>query len=207
MKRTVATTLILALPLSALLWLSGAVPLHLAFGGVTLVTFFVTFSGFLALRVVAAPRSQGDGGARRLRAGDDDVVPRGRSGARGARARGRARCVGRLFHPRRHHFAVRRSAGCAWLGVSRRSAAAALPLRHVHASRGARRSSRPARPRTRHVLLAADGRADDVCRRLCARRGARRRNRRAGVGRRADTAPGCLRLWTAQRLSQLPLPR
>src|SRR5882762_2501493 len=52
MKRTVATTLILALPLSALLWLSGAVPLHLAFGGVTLVTFFVTFSGFLALRAL-----------------------------------------------------------------------------------------------------------------------------------------------------------
>jgi hypothetical protein len=52
MKRTVATTLVLALPLSALLWLSGAVPLHLAFGGVTLVVFFVTFSGFLALRAL-----------------------------------------------------------------------------------------------------------------------------------------------------------
>lgn len=52
MKRTVATTLILAPPLSALLWLSGAVPLHLAFGGVTLVAFFVTFSGFLALRAL-----------------------------------------------------------------------------------------------------------------------------------------------------------
>ncbi len=52
MKRTVATTLILALPLSALLWLSGAVPLHLALGGVTLVVFFVTFSGFLALRAL-----------------------------------------------------------------------------------------------------------------------------------------------------------
>ncbi len=35
-----------------LLWLSGAVPLPLAFGGVTLVVFFVTFSGFLALRAV-----------------------------------------------------------------------------------------------------------------------------------------------------------
>ena len=52
MKRTVATTLILAPPLSALLWLSGAVPLHLALGGVTLVVFFVTFSGFLALRAL-----------------------------------------------------------------------------------------------------------------------------------------------------------
>jgi hypothetical protein len=52
MKRTVATTLVLALPLSALLWLSGAVPLQLAFGGVTLVVFFVTFSGFLALRAL-----------------------------------------------------------------------------------------------------------------------------------------------------------
>src|SRR2546425_1573280 len=52
MKRTVATTLVLALPLSALLWLSGAVPLHLALGGVTLVVFFVTFSGFLALRAL-----------------------------------------------------------------------------------------------------------------------------------------------------------
>ena len=52
MKRTVATTLILALPLSALLWLSGAVPLHLAFGGVTLVAFFVVFSGFLVLRAL-----------------------------------------------------------------------------------------------------------------------------------------------------------
>jgi hypothetical protein len=52
MTRTVGTTLILALPLSALLWLSGAVPLHLALGGVTLVVFFVTFSGFLALRAL-----------------------------------------------------------------------------------------------------------------------------------------------------------
>ena len=52
MKRTVATTLILALPLSVLLWLSGLVPLPLALGSVTLVTFFVTFSGFLALRAL-----------------------------------------------------------------------------------------------------------------------------------------------------------
>lgn len=52
MKRTVATTLILAAPLSALLWLSGAVSLPLAFGGVTLIVFFVTFSGFLALRAL-----------------------------------------------------------------------------------------------------------------------------------------------------------
>ncbi len=35
-----------------LLWLSGAVPLPLAFGGVTLVVFFVTVSGFLALRAL-----------------------------------------------------------------------------------------------------------------------------------------------------------
>jgi hypothetical protein len=52
MKRTVATTLMLAPPLSALLWLSGAVPLPLALGGVTLIVFFVTFSGFLALRAL-----------------------------------------------------------------------------------------------------------------------------------------------------------
>jgi hypothetical protein len=52
MTRTVGTTLILAVPLSVLLWLSGAVPLPLAFGGVTLVVFFVTFSGFLALRAL-----------------------------------------------------------------------------------------------------------------------------------------------------------
>jgi hypothetical protein len=50
MKRTVATTLVTAVPLSALLWLSGAVPFHFALGGVTLVVFFVTLSGFLALR-------------------------------------------------------------------------------------------------------------------------------------------------------------
>jgi len=52
MKRTVATTLVIALPLTALLWLSGAVPFHLALGSVTLVVFFVTLSGFLALRAV-----------------------------------------------------------------------------------------------------------------------------------------------------------
>src|SRR5437899_6451327 len=52
MKRTVATTLATALPLSALLWLSGAVPLHLALGGVALVVFFVALSGFLALRAL-----------------------------------------------------------------------------------------------------------------------------------------------------------
>lgn len=52
MTRTVGTTLILAVPLSVLLWLSGAVPLPLAFGGVALIVFFVTFSGFLALRAL-----------------------------------------------------------------------------------------------------------------------------------------------------------
>src|SRR5574341_588405 len=52
MKRTAATTLMFAPPLATLLWLSGAVPLHLALGGVTLVTFFVAFSGFLALRAL-----------------------------------------------------------------------------------------------------------------------------------------------------------
>lgn len=52
MTRTVGTTLILAVPLSVLLWLSGAVPLPLAFGGVTLVVFFVTVAGFLALRAL-----------------------------------------------------------------------------------------------------------------------------------------------------------
>ena len=52
MKRTIATTLVVALPLSGLLWLSGALPLHLALGGLTLVVFFVAFSGFLALRAL-----------------------------------------------------------------------------------------------------------------------------------------------------------
>src|SRR5467141_1438852 len=52
MKRTIATTLVVALPLSGLLWLSGAVPLDLALGGVTLVVFFVTLSGFLFLRAL-----------------------------------------------------------------------------------------------------------------------------------------------------------
>lgn len=52
MKTTVATTLVLAVPLSALLWLSGAVPLPLAFAGVTLIVFFVTFSGCLVLRAL-----------------------------------------------------------------------------------------------------------------------------------------------------------
>src|SRR5689334_13536286 len=52
MKRTIATTLVIAVPLAALLWLSGAVPFHLALGGVTLVAFFVALSGFLALRAL-----------------------------------------------------------------------------------------------------------------------------------------------------------
>src|SRR5258708_16224165 len=52
MKRPLATTFAAAAPLSALLWLSGAVPLHLALGGVTLVVFFVTLSGFLVLRAL-----------------------------------------------------------------------------------------------------------------------------------------------------------
>jgi hypothetical protein len=52
MKRTIATTLLIALPLSGLLWLSGALPVHLALGGVTLVVFFVTLSGFLFLRAL-----------------------------------------------------------------------------------------------------------------------------------------------------------
>src|SRR2546428_6888608 len=52
MKRTLATTLAAAAPLSALLWLSGALPAHLALGAVTLVVFFVTLSGFLALRAL-----------------------------------------------------------------------------------------------------------------------------------------------------------
>ena len=57
MKRTVATTLAAALPLSALLWLSGAVPLHLALGGVALVVFFVALSGCLALRALEIGRA------------------------------------------------------------------------------------------------------------------------------------------------------
>ena len=52
MIRTAATTLAAAVPLSALLWLSGAVPLHLAIGGVALMVFFVMLSGHLALRVL-----------------------------------------------------------------------------------------------------------------------------------------------------------
>ena len=52
MKRTIATTFLIAVPLSGLLWLSGAVPVHVALGGVTLVVFFVTLSGFLVLRAL-----------------------------------------------------------------------------------------------------------------------------------------------------------
>lgn len=52
MKRTLATTLTAAVPLSALLWLSGAVPLHVAFGAVVLLAFFVTLAGSLALRAL-----------------------------------------------------------------------------------------------------------------------------------------------------------
>jgi hypothetical protein len=52
MKRTLATTLAAAVPLSALLWLSGAVPAPLAFGATTLIVFFVALSGTLALRAL-----------------------------------------------------------------------------------------------------------------------------------------------------------
>lgn len=52
MKRCIATTLIAAAPLSALLWMSGAVPLHLSLGAVTLVVFFVVLSGSLVLRAL-----------------------------------------------------------------------------------------------------------------------------------------------------------
>ena len=52
MKRCIATTLIAAAPLSALLWLSGALPLHRALGAVTLFAFFVVLSGSLALRAL-----------------------------------------------------------------------------------------------------------------------------------------------------------
>ena len=54
MKRTLATTLASAVPLSALLWLSGAVSAWLAFGAVTLVVFFFVLSGDLALRALDA---------------------------------------------------------------------------------------------------------------------------------------------------------
>src|SRR5436190_16252459 len=52
MKRILATTFAAAAPLSALLWLSGAVPPHLAIAGVALLVFFVTLAGFLALRAL-----------------------------------------------------------------------------------------------------------------------------------------------------------
>src|SRR5438552_9495357 len=52
MKRTIATTFLIAVTLSGLLWLSGAVPVNVALGGVTLVVFFVTLSGFLVLRAL-----------------------------------------------------------------------------------------------------------------------------------------------------------
>src|SRR5438105_2250755 len=52
MKRCIATTLIAAAPLSVLLWLSSALPLHRAFGAVTLFAFFVVLSGSLALRAL-----------------------------------------------------------------------------------------------------------------------------------------------------------
>ncbi len=54
MKRTLATTLAAAVPLSALLWMSGAVSAPLAFGAVTLFGFFVVLSGELALRALEA---------------------------------------------------------------------------------------------------------------------------------------------------------
>ncbi|HXM81083.1 MAG TPA: hypothetical protein VN929_04055 [Burkholderiales bacterium] len=49
-----AATLILALPLSVLLWLSGAVSIHVALGAMTLFVFVVMSAGFLLLRAADA---------------------------------------------------------------------------------------------------------------------------------------------------------
>lgn len=51
---TLAATLVLAAPLAALLWLSGAVPLAMAFGAMTLFVFVVMSAGFLLLRATCA---------------------------------------------------------------------------------------------------------------------------------------------------------
>jgi hypothetical protein len=54
MKRTVAATLIIALPLTGLLWLSGAVPIPAAFGAMTLFVLVVMLAGVLLLRAADA---------------------------------------------------------------------------------------------------------------------------------------------------------
>jgi membrane protein CcdC involved in cytochrome C biogenesis len=50
MRRTVSATLIVALPLAGLLWLSGAVSIHAAVGAMMLLVFIVLSAGFLLLR-------------------------------------------------------------------------------------------------------------------------------------------------------------
>src|SRR5437773_1323348 len=175
MKRILATTFAAAAPLSALLWLSGAVPPHLAIAGVALLVFFVTLAGFLALRA--------------LRLADMPAS---------------AAWVAGVFTSALAVYAL-----VAWGGLlaqtafafSRRSTAAPVSLRLVHASRGARPSARPARVRARHVFLAADGRIHDVRGRARARHRARRQDRGPCIRRSADAAPGCLDLRIAQRLS------
>jgi hypothetical protein len=54
MRRIVSATVIAALPLSGLLWLSGAVPIHLALGAMTLFVFAVMSAGFALLRAADA---------------------------------------------------------------------------------------------------------------------------------------------------------
>src|SRR5712664_3167617 len=51
---TLAATLVLAPALAGLLWLSGTVPLPVAFGAMTLFVFVVMLAGFLLLRAADA---------------------------------------------------------------------------------------------------------------------------------------------------------
>lgn len=54
MKTPICAALIVALPLAGLLWLSGAVPMHLALGATILFAFIVMSAGFLLLRAAHA---------------------------------------------------------------------------------------------------------------------------------------------------------
>src|SRR5882762_11051215 len=54
MTRIIAATLVVALPLASLLWLSGAVPLPVALGAMTLFVFVVMGSGLLLSRAAQA---------------------------------------------------------------------------------------------------------------------------------------------------------
>jgi hypothetical protein len=140
MIRSLSAALIVALPLSGLLWLSGAVPLYTALGAMAVFAFVVICAGDLLLRAAAAddmppaaawvlgifatasvawrPRAAAsrrlrDQGAARpapMRRGNDDLVRASCRDPASPRARTPATSVDRLFHSRRRDFAVRRSA-------------------------------------------------------------------------------------------------